>query len=159
MDQRFGLKGFVHITAAVVVIIIIIIIIIIRIQAAAAAAAAAECYEHIVDAAATHRSTLPDVDAQCDKLAHYSPVDAAAARRPAPAAATPSPGRTGLRDHAPSCRSTDSERPHRCCHRPNNVENIGRTPVILYPVVSGPDLAGGRPAVAQLNCGSLDRRL
>jgi len=52
MDQRFGLKGFVHITAAVVVIIIII-----RIQAAAAAAA--ECYEHIVDAAATHRSTLP----------------------------------------------------------------------------------------------------
>jgi len=65
MDQRFGLKGFVHITAAVVVIIIIIII---RIQAAAAAAA--ECYEHIVDAAATHRSTLPDVDAQCDKLAH-----------------------------------------------------------------------------------------
>ena len=69
MDQRFGLKGFVHITAAVVVIIIIIIIIIIRIQAAAAAAAA-ECYEHIVDAAATHRSTLPDVDAQCDKLAH-----------------------------------------------------------------------------------------
>jgi len=63
MDQRFGLKGFVHITAAVVVIIIII-----RIQAAAAAAA--ECYEHIVDAAATHRSTLPDVDAQCDKLAH-----------------------------------------------------------------------------------------
>jgi len=66
MDQRFGLKGFVHITAAVVVIIIIIII---RIQAAAAAAAA-ECYEHVVDAAATHRSTLPDVDAQCDKLAH-----------------------------------------------------------------------------------------
>ena len=66
MDQRFGLKGFLHITAAVVVIIIIII----RIQAAAAAAAAAECYEHIVDAAATHRSTLPDVDAQCDKLAH-----------------------------------------------------------------------------------------
>jgi len=63
MDHRFGLKGFVHITAAVVVIIIIIII---RIQAAAAAA---ECYEHIVDAAATHRSTLPDVDAQCDKLA------------------------------------------------------------------------------------------
>ena len=28
--------------------------------------------------------------------------------------------------------STDSERPHRCCHLPNKVENIDCTPDILY---------------------------
>ena len=31
-----------------------------------------------------------------------------------------------------SCRSTDSERPHRCCHLPNKVENIDRRRDIPY---------------------------
>jgi len=31
-----------------------------------------------------------------------------------------------------SCCSIESERPHRCCHLPNKVENIDRTPDILY---------------------------
>jgi len=45
-----------------------------------------------------------------------------------------SPGCANVNLHLTGCCSTDSERPHRCCHLPNKVENIDRKPDIPYTI-------------------------